>query len=44
METEQHHGFDIAATRPLFEGAGLTCVAERSFQLGLNHFYAFRRP
>jgi 2-polyprenyl-3-methyl-5-hydroxy-6-metoxy-1,4-benzoquinol methylase len=44
METGQHYGFDVEETPPLFEGAGLVMVARQSFQLGLNHFFAFRKP
>ncbi len=44
MSLEEHHGYDIAQTRPLFESQGLRTHAHRSFQLGLNHLFVFEKP
>jgi hypothetical protein len=44
MEVGQHYGFEPAQTVPLFEDAGFKCVQRNGFQLGLNHFFAFRKP
>lgn len=43
MEAEAHHGFDPAATVPVFEGAGFRTRARRRFQLGLNRLFVFER-
>ena len=40
----QHYGFEPEQTVPLFEGAGLRCIAREPFQLGLNSFFAFKKP
>lgn len=44
MSLEEHHGFRTAATRALFEGAGLRLLVHDRFQLGLNNLYVFERP
>jgi 2-polyprenyl-3-methyl-5-hydroxy-6-metoxy-1,4-benzoquinol methylase len=43
MSFDQHHGFDVRTVPARFGGTGLTLVAHRRFQLGLNHLYVFRR-
>jgi SAM-dependent methyltransferase len=43
MELHQHFGFDPAQTIPLFRTAGFRLETARSFQLGLNHLFVFRR-
>jgi 2-polyprenyl-3-methyl-5-hydroxy-6-metoxy-1,4-benzoquinol methylase len=43
METEEHHGFDVAATAPIFEAAGFRTIVDRRFQLGLNRLFVFER-
>ncbi|MFQ3581068.1 MAG: class I SAM-dependent methyltransferase [Chloracidobacterium sp.] len=43
METDAHHGFDVARTRDIFEQAGFELTLHRRFQLGLNNFFAFRK-
>jgi SAM-dependent methyltransferase len=43
METEQHYGFDPKQTESLMTGAGLSLVAKKAFQLGLNNLYVFER-
>ncbi len=44
MSAEEHHGFDVSQTRPIFEQAGLRLVRERRFQLGLNRLFVFEKP
>lgn len=43
MAAEEHHGFDVAETRTIFESAGLPLLLERRFQLGLNRLYVFEK-
>ena len=44
MAEEEHHGFDVRETRPIFEAAGFALLAARSFQLGLNRLFVFEKP
>lgn len=44
MDFEEHHGFDVSETGPIFERAGLSTVARKSFQLGLNRLFVFEKP
>lgn len=44
MDFEEHHGFDVSETGPIFERAGLASVARESFQLGLNRLFVFEKP
>lgn len=44
MSLEEHHGYDVSQTRPVFEGAGLEMKVHRGFQLGLNNLYVFEKP
>ncbi len=44
MDFEEHHGFDVGRTRPIFEEAGFRLRAERAFQLGLNRLFVFEKP
>lgn len=43
MSLEEHHGYDVRQTRPIFERAGLTLVKEKSFELGLNCLFVFEK-
>lgn len=43
MAAEEHSGFDVSRTQPLFEGAGFTLRAQRRFQLGLNRLFVFEK-
>jgi SAM-dependent methyltransferase len=43
MSTEEHHGFDVGQTVPIFERAGFRLQASRWFQLGLNRLFVFER-
>lgn len=43
MSLEEHHGYDTAQTRPVFEAAGLRTLAARKFELGLNNLFVFER-
>jgi 2-polyprenyl-3-methyl-5-hydroxy-6-metoxy-1,4-benzoquinol methylase len=43
MSLEEHHGYDTAQTRPVFEGAGLRTMAARKFEFGLNNLFVFER-
>lgn len=44
MSLEQHDGYDIERTTPIFEGAGLRLMKRRGFQLGLNCLFVFEKP
>jgi 2-polyprenyl-3-methyl-5-hydroxy-6-metoxy-1,4-benzoquinol methylase len=44
MEVDEHHGYEIERTVPLFTGAGFVAIHRSRFQMGLNHFFAFQRP
>lgn len=44
MSLEQHYGFDVRTTPSLFEQAGLRLTEAKTFQLGLNNFFAFHKP
>jgi 2-polyprenyl-3-methyl-5-hydroxy-6-metoxy-1,4-benzoquinol methylase len=43
MDFDEHHGFDVTETRPLFEAAGFRTVATKAFQLGLNRLFVFEK-
>ena len=43
MDFDEHHGFDVERTRPIFEAAGFRTVAARTFQLGLNRLFVFEK-
>ena len=43
MEVGQNHGFETAEVEPLFTQAGLVLARHRTFQLGLNHLFVFRK-
>jgi 2-polyprenyl-3-methyl-5-hydroxy-6-metoxy-1,4-benzoquinol methylase len=43
MSLEEHHGFDVGETAPIFERAGFRLLAARRFQLGLNRLFVFER-
>lgn len=44
MSEEEHHGFDVGSTQPLFEAAGFSLLEASSFQLGLNRLFVFEKP
>jgi len=44
MSVEEHHGFDVKQTVPLFEKAGFALLTKESFQLGLNNLFVFQKP
>lgn len=43
MALEEHHGFEASSTQALFEAAGFRLHTHRTFQLGLNNLYVFRK-
>lgn len=43
MSLEEHHGYDIEQTTPVFERAGFKLATRRSFELGLNCLFVFER-
>ncbi len=43
MSLHEHHGFDTAQTRAIFEPAGFRLLRHRRFQLGLNNLFVFER-
>jgi SAM-dependent methyltransferase len=44
MSLEEHSGYDVERTCPIFQGAGLRLVVRRPFQLGLNCLFVFEKP
>lgn len=44
MSLEEHHGYDVALTVPLFERVGLKLIKKEIFQLGLNNLFVFQKP
>lgn len=44
MSLEQHEGYDVRRTSPIFEAAGLRLLRRRTFQLGLNCLFVFEKP
>ncbi len=43
MSEEEHHGFDVAQTIPVFEAAGFVLRHHSRFQLGLNGLFVFEK-
>ncbi len=43
MSLEEHHGFKTEHTPAIFGAVGLTLVAHRRFQLGLNNLFVFKK-
>lgn len=43
MDFDEHHGFDVERTAPIFEAAGFRTLADRPFQLGLNRLFVFAK-
>lgn len=43
MKDEEHHGFKISETEPLFKDCGFNLEAHERFQLGLNHLFVFAK-
>lgn len=43
MALEEHYGFRPETTPELFQAEGFETQTARSFQLGLNHLYVFRK-
>jgi len=44
MSVQEHHGYDVRQTVPLFEKVGLKLIKQESFQLGLNNLFIFQKP
>jgi SAM-dependent methyltransferase len=44
MSAEEHHGFDVGETVPIFERAGFQLRTACAFQLGLNRLFVFEKP
>jgi|SRR5579871_2978191 len=43
MSLEEHHGFDPANTRPIFESAGFVLIQHTPFQSGFNNLFVFQK-
>lgn len=44
MSVEEHHGYDVKQTVPLFEKHGVKLMKKETFQLGLNNLFVFKKP
>ena len=44
MSLEEHHGFDVKRTGPVFEGQGLRLSVSKWFEFGLNRLFVFEKP
>lgn len=44
MHVEEHHGYDVRRTVPLFESAQFQLRHHHTFQFGLNHLFVFDKP
>jgi len=44
MSLEEHHGYDVNQTMPIFQSAGLVVKVSRSFELELNRLFVFEKP
>lgn len=44
MKVEQHYGYNMDWTIPLFSESGFELVKHGKFQLGLNNLFVFRKP
>lgn len=44
MHEEQHYGYRPAQASVLFSSHGLALERHRTFELGLNHLFVFRKP
>lgn len=43
MNLDEHHGYRVEDTVPLFSGAGFVLETHGSFQMGLNNLFVFRK-
>ena len=43
MAAEEHHGFDVEETAPIFKAAGFRLREVVAFQLGLNRLFVFEK-
>jgi len=43
MSADEHHGFDVGETVPIFEAAGFRVCEVHRFQLGLNRLFVFEK-
>lgn len=44
MSLDEHHGYDVEKTQPIFESAGMTLTRRKNFELGLNCLFVFSKP
>jgi 2-polyprenyl-3-methyl-5-hydroxy-6-metoxy-1,4-benzoquinol methylase len=44
MSLEEHHGYDVNQTGPIFTKTGLHLHTSRTFELGLNCLFVFDQP
>jgi 2-polyprenyl-3-methyl-5-hydroxy-6-metoxy-1,4-benzoquinol methylase len=43
MSLEEHHGYDPANTKNIFESAGFVLITHKPFQAGFNNLFVFRK-
>ena len=44
IHVEQHYGFDVKGTKPIFQSAGFELLYFGTFQLKLNNLFVFVKP
>jgi 2-polyprenyl-3-methyl-5-hydroxy-6-metoxy-1,4-benzoquinol methylase len=44
MSLDEHHGYDVEQTQPIFERAGMTLARRKNFEFGLNCLFVFEKP
>lgn len=43
MSLDEHHGYDVEQTQPIFERSGMKLTTRKNFELGLNCLFVFEK-